>query len=140
MLSDTDNQGRKLTKEQQEYFKNSKVVDEKGNLLTVYRGEPTKGKTEYIAKKGGGNKENNEYGIYFTNSKDFAKDFAFERIQDPNDIFFVKKGKEGELKESYLNITNPLNLGTISREEISNLFCISFILFNLSATSLFSIS
>ncbi|MDD7755325.1 MAG: hypothetical protein PUJ51_12595 [Clostridiales bacterium] len=122
MLSDTDNQGRKLTKEQQEYFKNSKVVDEKGNLLTVYRGEPTKGKTEYIAKKGGGNKENNEYGIYFTNSKDFAKDFAFERIQDPNDIFFVKKGKEGELKESYLNITNPLNLGTISREEISNLY------------------
>lgn len=122
MLSDTDNQGRKLTKEQQEYFKNSKVVDEKGNLLTVYRGEPTKGKTEYIAKKGGGNKENNEYGIYFTNSKDFAKDFAFERIQDPNDIFFEKKGKEGELKESYLNITNPLNLGTISREEISNLY------------------
>ena len=122
MLSDTDNLGRKLTKEQQEYFKNSKVVDEKGNLLTVYRGEPTKGKTEYIAKKGGGNKENNEYGIYFTNSKDFAKDFAFERIQDPNDIFFVKKGKEGELKESYLNITNPLNLGTISREEISNLY------------------
>ena len=122
MLSDTDNQGRKLTKEQQEYFKNSKVVDEKGNLLTVYRGEPTKGKTEYIAKKGGGNKENNEYGIYFTNSKDFAKDFAFERIQDPNDIFFVKKGKEGELKESYLNIINPLNLGTISREEISNLY------------------
>ena len=122
MLSDTDNTGRKLTKEQQEYFKNSKVVDEKGNLLTVYRGEPTKGKTEYIAKKGGGNKENNEYGIYFTNSKDFAKDFAFERIQDPNDIFFVKKGKEGELKESYLNITNPLNLGTISREEISNLY------------------
>ena len=118
----TDNQGRKLTKEQQEYFKNSKVVDDKGNLLTVYRGEPTKGKTEYIAKKGGGNKENNEYGIYFTNSKDFAKDFAFERIQDPNDIFFVKKGKEGELKESYLNITNPLNLGTISREEISNLY------------------
>lgn len=122
MLSDTDNTGRKLTKEQQEYFKNSKVVDDKGNLLTVYRGEPTKGKTEYIAKKGGGNKENNEYGIYFTNSKDFAKDFAFERIQDPNDIFFVKKGKEGELKESYLNITNPLNLGTISREEISNLY------------------
>ncbi|MCI7207778.1 MAG: hypothetical protein MSA15_17505 [Clostridium sp.] len=118
----TDNLGRKLTKEQQEYFKNSKVVDDKGNLLTVYRGEPTKGKTEYIAKKGGGNKENNEYGIYFTNSKDFAKDFAFERIQDPNDIFFVKKGKEGELKESYLNITNPLNLGTISREEISNLY------------------
>lgn len=31
-----DNQGRTLTKEQQEYFKDSKVRDENGNLLTVY--------------------------------------------------------------------------------------------------------
>lgn len=34
----TDNQGRKLTKQQQEYFKDSKVRDENGNLLEVYHG------------------------------------------------------------------------------------------------------
>ena len=31
-----DNKGRKLSKEQQEYFKDSKVVNDEGNLLTVY--------------------------------------------------------------------------------------------------------
>ena len=34
----TDNQGRTLTKEQQEFFKDSKVRDENGNLLTMYHG------------------------------------------------------------------------------------------------------
>lgn len=38
----TDNQGRQLTKEQQEYFKDSKVRDENGNLLTVYHGSENK--------------------------------------------------------------------------------------------------
>ena len=33
-----DNQGRELSKGQIEYFKDSKVRDEKGNLLTVYHG------------------------------------------------------------------------------------------------------
>ena len=32
----TDNQGRKLSKQQQEFFKDSKAVDEEGNLITVY--------------------------------------------------------------------------------------------------------
>lgn len=33
-----DNKGRTLTKEQQDYFKNSKVRDENGNLKSVYHG------------------------------------------------------------------------------------------------------
>ena len=34
----TDNQGRQLTKEQQKFFRNSKVRDEDGNLRVVYHG------------------------------------------------------------------------------------------------------
>lgn len=34
----SDNQGRTLSKEQQEYFKDSKARDKKGNLLTLYHG------------------------------------------------------------------------------------------------------
>ena len=36
--SETDSEGNKLTKEQQEFFKDSKVRDENGNLLVVYHG------------------------------------------------------------------------------------------------------
>ena len=35
---DVDSEGRELTKEQAEYFKDSKVRDENGNLLVVYHG------------------------------------------------------------------------------------------------------
>ena len=38
MSVQTDNKGRKLSQQQQEYFKDSKVRDENGNLLTVYHG------------------------------------------------------------------------------------------------------
>lgn len=34
----SDSQGRELTKEQQEFFKGSKIVDEEGNLRVVYHG------------------------------------------------------------------------------------------------------
>ena len=37
-LPKTDNQGRELTKEQQEYFKDSKVRDDEGNLKVMYHG------------------------------------------------------------------------------------------------------
>lgn len=33
-----DSEGNKLSDQQQEYFKNSKVRDEDGNLLVVYHG------------------------------------------------------------------------------------------------------
>lgn len=37
-INDTDSSGRKLSKQQQEYFKNSKIRDEKGNLKIMYHG------------------------------------------------------------------------------------------------------
>lgn len=116
-----DNKGRTLSPQQQEYFKDSKVRDNKGNLKAVYRGEDTIGKNTYESKKGGGNKEINEYGIYFTDSKEFADQFAFERIHT-DDLFFDKKGKAGETKETYINITNPLDLGKISEKQIRELY------------------
>ena len=37
-LLDVDSDGNKLTQQQAEYFKNSKVRDDDGNLLKVYHG------------------------------------------------------------------------------------------------------
>ena len=39
-FSVSDNKGRKLTKVQEEYFKDSKVRDENGNRLAMYHGTP----------------------------------------------------------------------------------------------------
>lgn len=42
-----DSQGRKLTEAQQEYFRDSKAVDEDGRLLTMYHGSPKGGFTVF---------------------------------------------------------------------------------------------
>lgn len=42
-----DSQGRKLTEAQQEYFRDSKAVDENGRLLTMYHGSPKGGFTVF---------------------------------------------------------------------------------------------
>ena len=75
----TDNQGRQLSKQQQEYFKDSKVRDENGKLLEVYHGTENKFniyKSEY-----------NEF--FFTDSEIASRDYG------------------SVSKKQYLNLVNP---------------------------------
>ncbi|MBE5873778.1 MAG: hypothetical protein E7287_05135 [Lachnospiraceae bacterium] len=79
--SDRDSEGNLLTEGQQEYFKDSQVRDDDGNLLVVYHGTR---KADFTVFK--------RNVIYFTDSKGMAGSYS------PN----------GEGFEGYLNITNPL--------------------------------
>lgn len=76
----TDSKGRQLTPEQQEYFKDSKVRDEEGRLLTVYHGTKQGGFTVF-------NKNLN----YYTNNKDMADSYS----------------PKGDMYEGYLDIKKP---------------------------------
>lgn len=89
--SSTDSLGNKLTKEQQEYFKDSKVRDENGNLLVVYHGT-SENFTKFDITKSRSYKGEVDYdlpGFYFTANKQEASDY-------------------GNVKPFYLNITNPV--------------------------------
>lgn len=99
----TDNQGRTLTKEQQEYFKDSKVRDENGNLLTYYNGSGNftvydKNKMSDMSKWG--------KGIYLTKYEDIAHAYG------------------ENVKELYVNITNPISQTqkTISFKQYNDLY------------------
>lgn len=81
-----DSDGRKLSERQKEYFKNSKVIDEDGNLMVVYHGTP---KPNFSVFKLGDGALGN--GIYFAESKEYSKGFSFG--SNPYEV--------------YLNITNP---------------------------------
>ena len=101
-LSLTDNQSRELSKEQQDFFKDSKVRDENGNLLTVYHG--TRGDFNVFDKtKAGDNYENgwsqSGKGFYFTDNKAEAQEFGDYSLGDA----------DTQIKEVYLNITNPFD-------------------------------
>lgn len=89
----TDNQGRELTKAQQEHFKDSKVRDENGNLLEVYHG--TNSRFNEYKLKHFGRTDSGMYGkgFYFTDEYNSAKYYG------------------NNVKKQYLDIKNPLYIG-----------------------------
>lgn len=95
----SDSEGRELSAEQREYFKNSKIVDDNGSLKVMHHGSPEtftvfdKKKAKYSGTYG--------KGFYFSDSISHASTY-------------------GELYDVYLNITNPLQNGTndITKEQI----------------------
>ena len=88
--SDRDNLGNTLTSEQADYFKDSVVRDEKGNLKVMYRGDSSEF-TVFDRKK---SKSANLYGrgFYFTDSDSHA-------------------GQYGKTRAFYLDIKAPLTPG-----------------------------
>ena len=90
----TDSTGRELSAEQQEYFKDSKVIDGNGNLLVMYHGTTAFG---YITKFKRGKKGWLGPGIYLTSSRSDAQRYA-DAMGEGN----------GRLYEMYANITKPL--------------------------------
>ena len=100
-MSVQDNQGRTLTKEQQEYFKDSKVRDENGNLEVMYHGTDNGGFNTFDINQFG--KNDNGWlgkGFYLTNDFDYAESYAKELYSD-------EYTQNGEVKETYINLKNP---------------------------------
>lgn len=88
--SDRDSVGNGLTKEQIEYFKDSKVRDEEGNLLVMYHGTPNQGFTVF------------RKGSYFTNDLEYAELYKAQgtkRTAEKPGVYTV-----------YLNIEKPFDL------------------------------
>lgn len=95
----SDSSGHSLTAGQQEYFRDSKVVDEQGRLKIMYRG----GNSEFTVFDRKKSSYSNLYGrgFYFTDSEAHARQY-------------------GNAREFYLNITNPVPTGetTITRSQM----------------------
>lgn len=118
----TDSNGKELSKEQLDYFKDTKILDDEGRLLEVYHGTPSQGKfTVFDPNRAGENTSSGEYGLYFTDSKEFADDFSYERLESGS-MFFDIKGEKGNVYTNYLNVTNPLDFAKLTKKDISNLY------------------
>lgn len=75
-LSDIDSQGHKLSSEQREYFKDSKIVDKNGNLLVVYHGTLADNLTWFNPKMVGTRYSYDERGFFFIDRESIARDYA----------------------------------------------------------------
>ena len=94
-VNSMDNQGRTLSKQQQEYFKDSKVRDENGNLLTMYHGSPNGDFTIF------------KDGTYFTSRKDYAEGYQNTWASS---ISTKENNSNPKTYEVYLNIKNPFTI------------------------------
>lgn len=94
-----DNLGNVLSKGQQEYFENSKIRDEKGNLLVVYHSTPSEF-TVFDDTKIGDNTfyGNTAFGHFVTTNKSFS-----ERFKNINNT-----DVEGKTMELYANVIKPI--------------------------------
>lgn len=93
-LKSTDSQGRNLTAEQQEFFRDSKITDAEGRLLVLYHGTTTYGE---ITKFRRGRSGWLGPGIYLASRRSDAQRYA-DAMGEGN----------GQLYELYANVTNPL--------------------------------
>lgn len=101
--TNTDNQGRQLSKQQQEFFKDSKVRDEEGRLKAVYHGTAEEFTIfdEMFAKEG-------DYGVgfYFSDVKGVAEEAAEGKMIN-KDIARYASGDKGQVMETYLDMKKP---------------------------------
>lgn len=103
----TDNKGRELSKQQQEYFKDSKVRDENGNLMTVYHmtGDNF---TKIDFKK-------NAQGLFwFTTSKDAL-------LNGEVSANGTRNKTNANIMEMYANIKKPANYEEYDKYTIQQL-------------------
>lgn len=99
----SDSEGTKLTKEQSEYFKDTKAVDKNGNLLKVYHTTNRDFTVFDKSKKGETTGDANTYlGFFFSDDAEHMKNFP--GFQD------------GKTEAYYLNMKNPIDMTNISRE------------------------
>lgn len=91
-----DTEGRKLSKEQKEYFKNiiPELKDDNGNLKVLYHGTPNEF-TQFNYDFIGSNGTALGKGFYLTDSRDIASGYV---------------GENGKIMELYANIEKPLSL------------------------------
>ena len=108
-LSDRDSEGNHLSQAQQEFFKDSKVRDASGNLLVMYHGTANGGAfTVFDGDQldNSSRKSQIGQGFYFTNAKIEAESY----MKNVDIYGRVSNGKNPNLHQVYLNITNPFDV------------------------------
>ena len=108
-------EARLVGQTQEEYFKNSKVRDDRGNLLICYHGTPNPGFKSFDARKAksqfGDYKFNKSNVNYFTTNKASAESFTEFGYDDGTNVYAC-----------YINIVNPFVVDNKSLSDIKSSF------------------
>lgn len=92
----------------------------KGFKGTLYHGSPNTDIKEFDMKRAGQNTSSGEKLLFFTDNKQMADDFSYERLEGSSK-FFQKRGKKGRVYEVDVEMKNPLDLRKLSDKDIDNI-------------------
>ena len=92
----------------------------KGTTYKLYHGSPNANITSLDIKHAGSNTSTGEKLLFFTDNKDFADEFAYERLPGPSK-FFDRKGKYGRVYEVEVTLKNPLDFRNLTDKDIQNI-------------------
>lgn len=92
----------------------------KGFKGTLYHGSPSTDIEEFDIDRAGANTSSGEKLIYFTDSKQMAEDFSYERLEGSTN-FTQQRGKKGRVYEVDVEMKNPLDFRDLSDADIDNI-------------------
>ena len=92
----------------------------KGFKGTLYHGSPSTDIKEFDMKRAGQNTSSGEKLLFFTDSKQMADDFSYERLEGSSK-FFQERGKKGRVYEVDVEMKNPLDLRKLNDKDIDNI-------------------
>ena len=93
---------------------------EKGFKGTLYHGSPATDIEEFDMSRAGENTSSGEKLLFFTDSKQMAEDFSYERLEGSTK-FLQRRGKKGRVYEVDVEMKNPLDFRNLSDKDIDNL-------------------
>lgn len=93
---------------------------EKGFKGTLYHGSPATDIEEFDMSRAGANTSSGEKLLFFTDSKQLAEDFSYERLEGSTK-YFQRRGEKGRVYEVDVEIKNPLDFRNLSDKDIDNI-------------------
>ena len=97
----------------------------KAKTYALFHGSPNANIQSFDIQKAGTNTSTGEKFLFFTDSKQQADDFSYERLESSKSMFLNEKGKKGRVYEVDVTMEKPLDLTNLSNKDIQNIIQLS---------------
>lgn len=96
-------------------------IDKKIKVKTyaLFHGSPNVNIENFDVEKAGSNTSSGEKFLFFTDSKDTADEFSYERL--PGSLLFDKRGNKGKVYEVDVTMSKPLDFTNLSKRDVKNI-------------------
>ena len=91
----------------------------------LFHGSPNANIDQFDIEKAGTNTSTGEKFLFFTDSKEAADEFSYERLDSSTSMFMNTKGQKGKVYEVDVTMKKPLDFTNLSDSDIDNVIKMS---------------